>query len=286
MTTASDAYNLVDPFELPAHDPLADLRARIDGIDRRLLVLLHDRAELAAKIGELKRADGLPALVASREREVIERVRDQVGAMPAHVIEDVFHVVVAACRRLQTRPKVACLGPAGSFSHAAALARFGSTAELTACDSIAEAVERAARAEVDAAIVPCHGSRVGRIAETHEAVRKAAARVRIASELREPVKYLLLGRGALDRVVAVHSRAEVLATCEPWLRARLPQVQRIPTPSTSAAARHVATAGEGHAAIGSALAARTWDLQVLASIDEEPPATTTFWVVMPARTGD
>jgi chorismate mutase/prephenate dehydratase len=273
MTTASDAYNLVDPFELPAHDPLADLRARIDGIDRRLLVLLHDRAELAAKIGELKRADGLPALVASREREVIERVRDQVGAMPAHVIEDVFHVVVAACRRLQTRPKVACLGPAGSFSHAAALARFGSTAELTACDSIAEAVERAARAEVDAAIVPCHGSRVGRIAETHEAVRKAAARVRIASELR-------------DRVVAVHSRAEVLATCEPWLRARLPQVQRIPTPSTSAAARHVATASEGHAAIGSALAARTWDLQVLASIDEEPPATTTFWVVMPARTGD
>lgn len=288
MSTTSDSYNLVDPFELPPQDlTLVDLRGRIDSIDRRLLALLHDRAELAAKIGELKRMDGSPPLAPAREREVIERVRDQLGAMPAHVIEDVFHVVVAACRRLQTRPKVACLGPAGSFSHAAALARFGSTAELAACDSIAEAVERTARAEVDAAIVPCHGSRVGRVAETHDAVRRAAARVRIASEFRDPVRYLLLGRGALDRVVAVHSRAEVLATCEPWLRSRLPQAQRIPTPSTSAAARHVAeSVSDDHAAIGSALAARTWDLHVLAPLDEDPPATTTFWVLIPARTGE
>jgi chorismate mutase / prephenate dehydratase len=286
MSTETASDRLLDPFELPPHDAaLADLRGRIDGIDRRLLALLHDRAQLAAAIGELKRAEGLPTLAAAREREVIERAREQLGAMPAHVIEDVFSVVVAACRRLQTRPRVACLGPAGSFSHAAALARFGSTAELAACDTLAEAVARVARAEVDAAIVPCHGSRVGRVVETHDAVRRAAARVRIASEFREPVRYLLLGKGPLDRIVAVHSRPEVLSTCEPWLHRTLPHAQRIPTPSTSAAARHVAELEhEGHAAIASSLAAQTWELSTLASIADD--ATTTFWVLIPARAGE
>src|SRR5690349_15443495 len=123
MSTTTCSHHRIDPFDLPEHDAaLADLRGRIDGIDRRLLALLHDRAELAAAIGALKRSEGLPTLVATREREVIARAREQLGAMPAHVLEDVFGVVVAACRRLQTRPKVACLGPAGSFSHAAALA--------------------------------------------------------------------------------------------------------------------------------------------------------------------
>jgi chorismate mutase / prephenate dehydratase len=289
---------LLDPFDLPERpaslaiaapddddDSLADLRARVDDVDERIRSLLHTRATMALRIGELKRARGEPVLAATREHEVIGRVRlDDDGAMPALVLEDLFRVVVDACRRLQARPRVGCLGPAGSFSHVAARMRFGATAQVVPLPSMTAVVEAAAKGDVDIGVVPVE-ARGGRVDETHTAVAQRAAHVRVTSEFRVPVIHQLLGKGTLDGIVEVRSRPEVFRACTAWLADRCPHARLVATPSTSAAVREVATATTpGLAAIGSALAGRIYDVPVIARIgDAGGDAHTTFWLVRSVR---
>jgi len=200
------------------------------------------------------------------------------------VLEDVFRVVVQACRRLQELPRVGCLGPAGSFSHVAARLRFGSTAQVVPLPSMTAVVDAAASGEIDVGIVPVE-ARGGRVAETQAAVARRAAHVRVTSEFRVPVVHQLLGRGALMDVVEIRSRPEVFRACTAWLAEHCPHARLVTTPSTSAAVVEVANASDpGLAAIGSALAGELYGVPVVARIgDATTDAHTTFWLVRSVR---
>ena len=54
---------------------LADLRADIDEVDRRIIGLIEDRIQFAREAGEVKRAAGIPITDIPREREIIEKYR-------------------------------------------------------------------------------------------------------------------------------------------------------------------------------------------------------------------
>ena len=48
------------PTKTTIDNGLADLRVQIDSLDQRLLDLLNERARVAEKVGEIKRAEGTP----------------------------------------------------------------------------------------------------------------------------------------------------------------------------------------------------------------------------------
>ena len=88
------------------HDPLAELaqcRAEIEEIDRRLIALLADRVTLGRKTATIKRAAGLPILDPQREAEVIRRAvttaREQ--NLPVEAVRELFWHVVGLSRRAQ-----------------------------------------------------------------------------------------------------------------------------------------------------------------------------------------
>ncbi|MGH3661652.1 MAG: chorismate mutase [Micromonosporaceae bacterium] len=56
------------------------LRDRINQIDKALIDLWHERAELSQEVGATRLATGGTRLVLSREREVLERYRGALGA--------------------------------------------------------------------------------------------------------------------------------------------------------------------------------------------------------------
>ena len=58
---------------------LAELRDRINDIDRQILTLYRQRMDVACQIAEYKRAHGLPVLDAAREREKLAQAE---GAVP------------------------------------------------------------------------------------------------------------------------------------------------------------------------------------------------------------
>lgn len=86
----------------PARE-LEALRARIDDIDRRLVELLNERAELAREVGRAKLALGRRAIRdAAREREILVRVAmANAGPMPQADLLAIYRRLFAATRALE-----------------------------------------------------------------------------------------------------------------------------------------------------------------------------------------
>ncbi|ROT25852.1 chorismate mutase [Micromonospora sp. HM5-17] len=59
---------------------IAGLRERIDQIDRELIALWKERAAISQEVGRTRMASGGTRLVLSREREILERFRRELGA--------------------------------------------------------------------------------------------------------------------------------------------------------------------------------------------------------------
>jgi chorismate mutase len=74
----ADAEPAVD--ETPAVDDIQAMRERIDEIDRALIALWQERAGLSQKVGKTRMASGGTRLVLSREREIVDRFREALGA--------------------------------------------------------------------------------------------------------------------------------------------------------------------------------------------------------------
>ena len=56
------------------------IRKRIDEIDETLIALWKERAELSKQVGVTRMASGGTRLVLSREREILEHFRSELGA--------------------------------------------------------------------------------------------------------------------------------------------------------------------------------------------------------------
>ena len=86
---------------------LRRLRRRIDSLDRKLVALINERAELAREAGRAKVAAGRTAIRdADREREVLLRVTiANEGPMPQADLLALYRRLFAATRALETRDR-------------------------------------------------------------------------------------------------------------------------------------------------------------------------------------
>lgn len=76
-------------------DDLALHRHDIDRIDRTIVALLVERTRIALAAGEIKRELGQPVRSASREAEVLSRVRRAVaGPLDADAAERIFRAII------------------------------------------------------------------------------------------------------------------------------------------------------------------------------------------------
>ena len=86
---------------------LRRLRRRIDALDRRIVGLLNERAELARETGTAKRAAGRRAIRdAEREREVLLRVTmANTGPLPQADLVALYRRLMTATRALEARDR-------------------------------------------------------------------------------------------------------------------------------------------------------------------------------------
>jgi len=86
---------------------LARLRQRIDGLDRKIVGLLNERAELGREVGREKMAAGRHAVRdAEREREVLLRVTmANTGPIPQADLLAIYRRLIAATRALEARDR-------------------------------------------------------------------------------------------------------------------------------------------------------------------------------------
>src|SRR5574341_67750 len=106
---------------------LDDWRSRINDLDNRILQLLNQRAEAALQVGDLKRTQDAPLYAPEREAEILRRLTASEGPLPPQVIGAIWREILSGCRALESALTIAYLGPRATFTHQAALQRFGAS---------------------------------------------------------------------------------------------------------------------------------------------------------------
>jgi chorismate mutase/prephenate dehydratase len=83
------------------------LRRRIDSLDRKIVGLLNERAELGREVGRAKAEAGRRTVRdAEREREVLLRVTmANTGPMPQADLLTVYRRLIAVARALESRDR-------------------------------------------------------------------------------------------------------------------------------------------------------------------------------------
>ena len=78
---------------------LADLRRRIDELDRKLVELLNERSKCALEIGKLKQEQHLPLYQPDREKEVLQNAeRNNQGPLTHEAIRRLFERIIDEAR--------------------------------------------------------------------------------------------------------------------------------------------------------------------------------------------
>ena len=79
-----------------------DLRREIDRLDSELLQIFNQRADFALKIGEIKKALGLPVYDPAREKKIFQQMKEEnPGPLDDDAIVRLFERVIDESRRLE-----------------------------------------------------------------------------------------------------------------------------------------------------------------------------------------
>ena len=81
---------------------LTELRKEIDAIDDQLVSLFCQRMEIASRIAEYKKVNGLPILVPAREQEKLEAVACKAGPEMDPYIRSLYVEIMKLSREYQT----------------------------------------------------------------------------------------------------------------------------------------------------------------------------------------
>jgi prephenate dehydratase len=180
-------------------------------------------------------------------------------------------------------PRIAFLGPRGTFSEEALIAEPELAGwEHVARDSIPEVVAALEANDVDAAIVPLENAIEGSIDLTVDTL-VFSADVLMRRELVRPISLNLIARRGtkLRDVRTVVSIPAATGQCRGWLGKRLPGAELLSANSTAAAIARASRARRpGVAAIGPRLAAELHGLDVVAAEIEDHPENATRFVVL------
>lgn len=181
---------------------------------------------------------------------------------------------------------LAYLGPTGTNSETAAVVYsdwLASTQKLTATlcpyPSIALALQSVAKGQVTQAVVPIENSIEGSVTVVLDTMWQST-NLQVQQELTIPIFHGLLSYSqSLEEIKTVYSHPQALAQCQKWLENYLPQVQLIPTRSTTEGIQLLKD-NLTAAAIASPRAAELYQVPLLKpDIKDSPDNSTRFWIV-------
>ena len=178
--------------------------------------------------------------------------------------------------------KSAFLGPRGTFSEEAALARAGDGADLVAFDSFPALTSAVETGLAEEAVLPIENSIEGAVGTTLDLLIHDTP-LRIRGELVLPVRqFLITSPGvALDDIAVVVSHPQGLAQCRRFLERCLPRVEQVAALSTAGAVKETVEAGaRDRAAIAPLRAAQLYGGSVLAHDIQDARTNVTRFVVL------
>ena len=263
----------------PPKTPTAGgVQLKLDRVDASLAKLLQERARLAMQAAALAPSTEPLVPPSVHEEDVLARlVKTHDKPLPDACLRAIFRELNSGCRALVRRVRVAFLGPLYTYSHLAALHRFGQSVEFVPVANIAAVFEEVNRGQADFGLVPVENSTDGRIADTLDMFTRLP--VRICGDVAMHIHHALLGKCGRTDVKEVYSKPQALSQCRNWISRHLPTARTIEVTSTATAAQ-LAREKPGAAAIAGLHAGMHYGLDILAErIEDDPENVTRFAVI-------
>ena len=257
---------------------LEELRQRIDELDSQLVKLLNERARVVVEIGKFKNKTAKPIYSPDREKKVLERiVKANEGPLPDRCLVAIWRELMSGSFVLERPLRIGYLGPDGSFSHTAAMLKFGQSVDYEPLADIRSIFCEVSKGHCDLGLVPVENSIGGGVIETLDAMIDSD--VKVCAEVLMSIHHNLLANCKLDEIERIYSKPEVFTQCRNWLSATFKDLQTVAAASTAKAAQMAAE--ESHsAAIGSSIAAELYGLKtVCANIEDNGNNVTRFLVI-------
>jgi chorismate mutase/prephenate dehydratase len=240
---------------------LADQRKAIDHLDAEIIRLLNERTQRVLEIGSIKLKSKQEIYAPHRELAVLERIAKlSKGPLPPDSLKAIYREVMSSALALQKSLTIAYLGPAATFTHLAAIRRFGSSLNFTPLKTIADVFDEVTKERADHGVVPVENSTEGVV--THTLDMFVDSPLKIVSQIVLPIQHCLVSRTRKNLIKRLYSHPQALAQCRAWLQINLPQAEIIEASSTTRAAE-LASRNRNGAAIASALAAQLYKLEVV-----------------------
>ena len=179
--------------------------------------------------------------------------------------------------------RIAYLGPAGTFTEAAAIL-YDPDAALIPLSSVAAVAAAVDFDTVDEGVVPIENSIEGSVTDTLDLLIHDST-LSIRRELVMPIEHCLLVKPGVtvDRIESIHSHPQALGQCRHYIERRYPRAQAIAALSTAAAVEDMMAGPESAAAIGTGRAAEIYGAEVLARGIQDNAANFTRFVVLAHR---
>lgn len=259
---------------------LDDIRKQIDTVDTELIALLNRRADLVHEVGVVKKRDGLQIYAPEREDALLRRlVEKSEGRLPEKSIRAIYREIMSAALALEDDLKIAYLGPEGTWTHQAAIKKFGHSIAYSPQPNFADVFDQVARRQADYGVVPIENSTEGAVSHTLDLFVDSP--LHICAQILMRIENGLIAAIPREQIKTLYSHPQVFGQCRSWILKNFPDADLVEVSSTTKAAQIARdNAAQGAAAMGGPLAAEMYGLTMLEeSIQDRATNTTRFLVI-------
>ena len=275
------------PFRLAAspsvrHDrpvmSLPEHRQAIDALDAQIVKLINERTKHVLEIGALKVKAGQEIYAPQRERAVFQKVTKLNKGPITHAgLRAIYREVMSASLSLEKSLAIAYLGPEATYTHEAAMRRFGSSLRYVPQKTIADVFHEVAKKRADYGVVPVENSTEGVV--THTLDMFVDSDLKIVAQVVLPIRHCLVSAGKREGIQKLYVHPQTLAQCRGWIHRHLPLAELIET-SSNARSAELAAKEKTAAAICGVFAAEKYSLPVLEQDIQDNAANATRFLVL------
>ena len=257
---------------------ISEHRKAIDRLDAHIVRLLNERTRQVLAIGDMKLAAGEEIYAPHRERAVLDRVCGlNRGPITDEQLRAIYREIMSSALALEKTMTIAYFGPETTFTHQAAIRRFGSSLNYSPQKTIADVFTEVGKKSADYGVVPVENSTEGVVTYTLDMF--VDSDLKIVSQIVLPVQQCLMSNSPRRQIKKLYVHTQSLAQCRGWIQNHLPHVEIIETSSNPRSAE-LAAKEKGAAAIAGILAAEKYGLRVLEQDIQDNAANATRFLVL------
>ena len=257
---------------------LAEHRQAIDKLDAQIVKFLNERTRHVLSIGEIKLAAGEEIYAPHRERAVFDRVcAHNAGPITNEQLRAIYREIMSSALALEKTMTIAYFGPEATFTHQAAIQKFGVSLGYSAQKTIGDVFTEVSKRSADYGVVPVENSTEGVV--THTLDMFVDSDLKIVSQVLLKIQQCLMSKYSISKIRHLYVHPQSFAQCRGWIQKNLPQVEIIETTSNARSAEFAAKI-KYSAALGGVLAAEKYGLKILAQDIQDNSVNVTRFIVL------